>query len=183
MHKLGRYIAEQLKLLRQQRRWSLTEAAAHTGVSKAMLGQIERVESSPTVATLWKIATGFHVPLATFIEPESLDTEPAQPLVQVPDQPISIAELFPYDSEFNMSMCLLQLAPGARRDSEPHPPGVVEHIWVIRGVLAIQIEARWLRLTAGETLRFAADVTHSYANAGNTLLQFQIVMHHPAAGN
>jgi transcriptional regulator with XRE-family HTH domain len=34
-----------------------------------MLGQIERNESSPTVATLWKIATGLNVPFSAFIVP------------------------------------------------------------------------------------------------------------------
>ncbi|PQV67539.1 helix-turn-helix domain-containing protein, partial [Cronobacter sakazakii] len=55
--------------LRQQKNWSLTQAAQETGVSKAMLGQIERNDSSPTVATLGKIATGFNVPFSAFITP------------------------------------------------------------------------------------------------------------------
>lgn len=38
-----------------------------TGVSKAMLGQIERGESSPTVTTLWKIATGLQVSFSSLL--------------------------------------------------------------------------------------------------------------------
>ncbi|WP_370205990.1 helix-turn-helix domain-containing protein, partial [Pararhodobacter marinus] len=37
---------------------SLAQVSALTGVSKAMLGQIERGESSPTLATLWKLCKG-----------------------------------------------------------------------------------------------------------------------------
>jgi transcriptional regulator with XRE-family HTH domain len=59
MQELAGHLAHTLRTLRAQRGWSLTQAAEYTGVSKAMLGQIERGESSPTVATLWKIATGF----------------------------------------------------------------------------------------------------------------------------
>ncbi|MGN9542376.1 helix-turn-helix domain-containing protein [Escherichia coli] len=58
MENLARFLSTTLKQLRQQRGWSLSRLAEATGVSKAMLGQIERNESSPTVATLWKIATG-----------------------------------------------------------------------------------------------------------------------------
>ncbi|MEZ8384857.1 helix-turn-helix domain-containing protein, partial [Vibrio splendidus] len=43
-----------LKRLRQEKGWSLDKTAKETGVSKAMLGQIERGESSPTVAKLWQ---------------------------------------------------------------------------------------------------------------------------------
>ena len=55
---ITQHLATTLKALRQARGWSLSKLAEETGVSKAMLGQIERNESSPTVSTLWKIATG-----------------------------------------------------------------------------------------------------------------------------
>ena len=67
MENLARFLSTTLKQLRQQRGWSLSRLAEATGDSKAMLGQIERNESSPTVATLWKIATGLNVPFSTFI--------------------------------------------------------------------------------------------------------------------
>ena len=49
MENLARFLSTTLKQLRQQRGWSLSRLAEATGVSKAMLGQIERNESSPTV--------------------------------------------------------------------------------------------------------------------------------------
>ena len=55
---ITQHLATTLKTQRQVRGWSLSKLAEETGVSKAMLGQIERNESSPTVSTLWKIATG-----------------------------------------------------------------------------------------------------------------------------
>ncbi|MDM5030122.1 helix-turn-helix transcriptional regulator [Escherichia coli] len=47
MENLARFLSTTLKQLRQQRGWSLSRLAEATGVSKAMLGQIERNESSP----------------------------------------------------------------------------------------------------------------------------------------
>ncbi|ERK16372.1 hypothetical protein L579_4281 [Pantoea sp. AS-PWVM4] len=38
-----------------------------TGVSKSMLGQIERGESSPTLATIEKISAGFQLTLKDFL--------------------------------------------------------------------------------------------------------------------
>jgi len=54
---ISRSIAQHLQSVRKARGLSLDKTAQLTGVSKAMLGQIERGESSPTIATLWKIAT------------------------------------------------------------------------------------------------------------------------------
>ena len=51
-------IGEKLKSIRMARTLSLDDTAVLTGVSKPMLGQIERGQSVPTVTTLWKIATG-----------------------------------------------------------------------------------------------------------------------------
>ena len=61
-------IGEKLKKIRMIQHLTLEEAAAVTGVSKPMLGQIERSQSVPTVTTLWKIATGLKVPLSSFLE-------------------------------------------------------------------------------------------------------------------
>ena len=63
MEAINQRVGVALKQLRQQQGWSLDRAALACGVSKAMLGQIERGESSPTVVTLWKIAAGFHLTL------------------------------------------------------------------------------------------------------------------------
>ena len=53
-------IGPKLKKVRFDRGLTLDNVAEMTGVSKTMLGQIERGESSPTVATLWKLAGGLH---------------------------------------------------------------------------------------------------------------------------
>ena len=68
MDNLTTKISNTLKLLRSQRGWSLDVTSEKTGVSKAMLGQIERGESSPTISTLWKIASGFDVSFSLFVE-------------------------------------------------------------------------------------------------------------------
>src|ERR1700735_226800 len=73
-----KHISLTLKSLRQQRGWSLDRTAEETGVSKAMLGQIERQESSPTIATLWKIASGFNTSFSSFIE--KIDTDFKKPI-------------------------------------------------------------------------------------------------------
>lgn len=59
-------IADRLKTCRKEREISLDKAALLTGVSKAMLGQIERRESAPTIATLWKIASGLNLSFSSF---------------------------------------------------------------------------------------------------------------------
>ena len=64
-------IGQRLEAARQNRNMTLDGLAKITGVSKPMLGQIERGQSSSTVNTLWKIATGMKIPFSFFSRTES----------------------------------------------------------------------------------------------------------------
>lgn len=175
---LATYLAATLKTLRQQRNLSLTQAAEMTGVSKAMLGQIERNESSPTVATLWKIATGFNVPFSLFIAPPAA----SRPAVYDPDkQAMVITPLFPWDEALRFELFAITLAPGAMSESSPHEAGVIEHVVVIEGELELQTQGRWQTLGEGEGLRFSGDEAHAYRNSGALPVRFHSLIHYAKA--
>ncbi|MFM5049990.1 helix-turn-helix domain-containing protein [Aeromonas veronii] len=187
MQEMSQHLAALLKGLRSERGWSLDAAARETGVSKAMLGQIERGESSPTVATLWKIATGFRVSFSSFIEPTP--AAQAEVLYRTADairqQPagegMQVAPLFPYENRFGFELLELTLLPGYQRESEPHEPGVTEHVIVISGMMEVLVEGEWRSLVQGEAVRFAADRPHGYRNLGIAPAIFHNLIHYPVA--
>ena len=184
-HEPNRQIANALRVLRSGRGWSLDRTAQETGVSKAMLGQIERCESSPTIATLWKIASGFQTSLSSLIEPapvgspdgvirrsvEALRKQPA------PDGML-VAVLFPYAPPFGFELFELTLLPGYERLSEAHEPGVTEHVIVLRGPMEVLVEGEWIELGEGEAVRFAADRPHGYRNRRETPAVFHNLIHY-----
>lgn len=173
------YLASTLKNLRHDRGLSLTQAAEKTGVSKAMLGQIERNESSPTVATLWKIATGFNVPFSLFLAPPS---PPVKALYSPPLQEMQVETLFPFDPELRFDHFSIVLAPGALSESSPHDSGVIEHVVVISGILDLKLDGQWHRLPAGDRRRFAGDNAHSYRNSQAEAVHFHSLIHYPVPG-
>jgi XRE family transcriptional regulator, regulator of sulfur utilization len=185
MQEPNSHLAQTLKSLRKQSGWSLDQAARNTGVSKAMLGQIERGESSPTLATLWKIAGGFHISMSHFLappEPGSGDT-----LIRSADavrqQPASdrmlIAPLFPYDPRLGFELLELTLLPGYVRESDAHEPGVTEHVMVIRGAMDLLVDGAWMALNEGSAVRFAADRPHGYRNLSGEPAVFHNLIHYP----
>ncbi|MHB0777453.1 helix-turn-helix domain-containing protein [Halomonas sp. WWR20] len=185
MQNIVHHIAVTLRTMRSARGWSLDRAARETGVSKAMLGQIERGESSPTVATLWKIASGFHVSFSQFIE-VSEGTSIARTLwrdtgAEVFDEMQSgmrVVPLFPFDSSLGVEMFLIELMPGACSESAPHEVGVVEHVIVIDGTMELYLEGEWRHLQAGDGVRFAADQPHGYRNRTEDKARFHNVIHY-----
>ena len=183
-------IAQSIKERRIAREWSLDRMANATGVSKAMLGQIERGESSPTVATLWKIATGLKLPLTELLEtPPAVEMsndgvyvrrDAAELRVQPADEGMIRAILFPYEDRFGFELYELTLAPGFESISEPHEPGVVEHVSVIEGEMELLIEGEWQRLSAGQSVRFPADRRHGYRNCTSQPARLHDIIHYPA---
>lgn len=173
---LTQYLAGTLKSLRQARGWSLSRLAEETGVSKAMLGQIERNESSPTVATLWKIATGLNVPFSTFIAaPDTITPQAYDP----DQQAMVITPLFPWDAQLHFDLFSITLAPGALSESTPHERGVIEHVVVISGLLEMCLDGQWQTIGANSGLRFAADKPHAYRNSSAQTVHFHSLIHYP----
>ncbi|MEW7863966.1 helix-turn-helix domain-containing protein [Aeromonas diversa] len=180
----GVRIAARLRELRQTLGWSLDRTASETGVSKAMLGQIERGESSPTVATLWKIATGFKVSFSSFLDVPAPDPttlfRSADALRSQPGEAgMLVAPLFPFDPSLGFELFEMTLLPGYERESEPHERGVSEHVLVIEGEMEVLIEGGWHRLRRGEAVRFAADALHGYRNQGEAPVRFHNLIRYP----
>ncbi len=172
---ITQHLAATLKTLRQARGWSLSKLADETGVSKAMLGQIERNESSPTVSTLWKIATGLNVPFSAFITPEA--DRPA--VFDSQQQAMVIKPLFPWDETLRFDHFSITLAPGALSESTPHEAGVIEYVVVIDGELEMNINGEWQTVYADSGVRFAGDKAHAYRNSTDRPVHFHSLIHYP----
>lgn len=153
-------IAKRLKTLRKEKGLSLDATAKLTSVSKAMLGQIEREESSPTIAVLWKIASGLNASFSSFItKPEEADI--AQRTFPH-DENMQIKTLFEYSPDSGMEMFEITLSHNHEQLSTPHSVGVVEHIIVRSGTLSVFYNDTWHILEKGQTCRFMSDQAHGY---------------------
>ncbi len=185
MTDINHQISGTLKTLRQARGWSLDKAALETGVSKAMLGQIERGESSPTIATLWKIASGFRTSFSSFIDDSAADlTQPIHRGGQTQqlhpsDDKIRVMPLFPFDHELNVEIFIIELLPGCEHLSPPHKHGVIEHVIVVEGSMEVLINNQWKKLKKGEGLRFNADQPHGYRNNITNNALIHDIIHYP----
>jgi transcriptional regulator with XRE-family HTH domain len=173
-----------LKSLRKEKGWSLDKTAEKTGVSKAMLGQIERQESSPTIATLWKIATGFNTSFSSFIEDSdstlNLSVHRAGEAKQLHphDNKIRVMPLFPFDDELNVEIFVIELLPKCVHLSPPHQQGVIEHVIVTEGTMEVLVGDTWRRLHKGEGLKFNASLTHGYRNLSPKVACFHDIIHY-----
>ncbi|MCE0555379.1 MULTISPECIES: XRE family transcriptional regulator [unclassified Motilimonas] len=179
-------VGENLRQLRKEKGWSLDVAAKATGVSKAMLGQIERGESSPTVAKLWQIASGFNTSFSRFIAPpgreilESMFRDAAELRQESLNKGFFVSLLFPFEQTLGFEIFEISLAPHYQHQSEPHNLGVTEHILCISGEMAVLFADQWHPLKAGQAVRFNAHQPHGYKNLGTEQAVFHNVIHYPS---
>ncbi len=169
-------IASYLKTLRKAKGLSLDATSKLTGVSKAMLGQIEREESSPTISTLWKIASGLESSFSAFFsnDPSLLSSARAFP----DDEKMKVSTLFPYQADSGMEMFEITLTAYHQQLSLPHGVGVIEHIHVLKGELSVYFNSEWHSLKSGESIRFFSDQPHGY-KAITESVTFQNIICYP----
>ena len=165
-------VGRNLRRLRVRQGLSLERLAKQSGVSRAMLGQIETGKSVPTIGLLWKIATALGVPFANLIATDDsrgmlvLRRTSAKLLSSNQGQFTSRA-LFPFDSERHVEFYELKLAPLHRENADAHAPGTRENLVVARGTIEIiSGSERPVTLSEGDAILFEADMPHSYRNLG-----------------
>jgi transcriptional regulator with XRE-family HTH domain len=165
-------VGRNLRRLRMRQGHSLERLAKHSGVSRAMLGQIETGRSTPTIGLLWKVAAALRVPFASLMAADDargnlIFRRASAKLLSSNQGRFTSRALFPFDSERDVEFYELRIAPLHREDAEAHPPGTRENLVVAKGsVEIISGSERPVTLNEGDAILFEADVPHSYSNLG-----------------
>lgn len=163
-------VSANLKRLRAEHDLTLDQLSETSGVSRAMLNQIETGKSVPTIATLWKVAAGLHVPFQQLIQVEAgpksvvLRRSDAKVLANA-EGTFSSRALFPYDGgPRTTEFYELVLAPGGTERAEAHTRGTTEQIVVVKGRVVIEVAGIAHELGERDAIGFQADVAHAYIN-------------------
>ncbi len=179
---LSALVGANLRRLRTKRGHSLERLAKLSGVSRAMLGQIETAKSVPSIGVLWKVANALQVPFATLIAsagatgPVVLRKKEAK-VLESSDGSFSSRALFPFDEERKVEFYELRISPGHTETAEAHAHGTYENLFVAKGVVEIALEGEANQsLSEGDAILFKADVAHHYKNLGTTDAVLYLVM-------
>ncbi len=174
-------VGRNLRRLRTKRGLALEALSRASGVSRAMLSQIELGQSTPTINVLWKIARALAVPFSALMT----DPTDAQPtvmraatarLLTSHDGTFQSRALFPFGTPHVVEFYELRLAPKSVEKADPHPPGTKENLVVAEGALGMVVAGKRHLLTTGDAILFDADVPHEYWNEGSVPARMFLVM-------
>lgn len=159
-----------LRRMRAARSMSLEALARASGVSRAMLSQIELGRSTPTIKVLWRVARALDVPFSALIADSRprdstaiLRADKARRLTSA-DGRFSSRALFPTGGPRRVEFYELRLSPKGVEDAEAHASGTVENLVVQRGSVEITVGGEIHSLAPGDAIQFTADTPHRYRN-------------------
>jgi len=174
-------VGERVRTLREAMGLSLRELAKTSGVSAPMVSQVERGETSPTLAIAEKIASGLDLTLSQLLR---LDEEPQVVVVRnartVSRGGHGYAELTPSLPGERHSVSSHSLKPGAATggpgDPPLHEPGSRETAVVLDGALVLVLGDERYALKTGDAVTFDADLEHHFENPGKKETSFIAVV-------
>jgi transcriptional regulator with XRE-family HTH domain len=166
-------IANNLRSIRETRNLSLDQLSDLTGVSKSMLRQIETGNSSPTIATIWKIANGLHVSFTALLRKPVVQAEVrafrGQKPLTAESNHYRLFPLIPFDPQQSFETYYVELDPGTVFSGEPHQGNVYEYVFVHQGKLQITVEGKQFKINKDEFLQFQANCPHEYKCLGKKM--------------
>lgn len=166
-------LSERINELRKQRRWTLEQLSAASGVSRSMLSEIERGRANPTLAVAMRIAEAFSLTLDQLV----LDSNTRRAIHVVKadddshvfraDDECQIRTLSPLHLEKDIEFYHIRLESGAELDSAPHFRGCREIVTVNSGTCQLTAGKHSEALNPGDSACYPADQPHSLRNLAN----------------
>ena len=170
---LSGQLGKTVQRLRKAYSLSLSELSEQSGVAKSIISQIERNETNPTLATIWRLAQALDVSIERVLQ--TAEDEPFLERSSKGDTPILVSD----DGKCRLAITgwiktveWLQwydfsAEPGGVLDSDAHQRGSVESLSVLDGELQVEVAGVTETCRAGETLRYRCDRAHTIRNTSD----------------
>ncbi len=176
-------VGGRVRALREGLDLSLRDLAGRSGVSAPMLSQVERGETSPTLAVAERIAGGLDLTLSQLLR---LDEGTNVAVTRAGEgrgrerAGHRVEELTPPLPGQRADVSMHTLEPGASTggagDPPLHEPGSRETAVILSGDLTLVVDGERHELSRGDSVTFDADLSHHFENRGRRATSFVAVV-------
>jgi transcriptional regulator with XRE-family HTH domain len=169
---LSGHLGKTIQRLRKAYNLSLSELAEQSGVAKSIISQIERNETNPTLATIWRLSQALDVSIERVLAAHDEDpfvetTDRADtPVLASEDGTVKLAIIGWIQTVEWLQWYAVTAEPGGELDAEGHQRGSVECLSVTEGALEVEVGGRIEKVEAGGTVRYRSDRRHTIRNRG-----------------
>ena len=167
-------IARSLRRERERVGLSLSELGKRAGVAKSTLSQLESGAGNPSIETLWALSLALDIPFSRLVDPPRTPVQVIRrgegPAVRSEQAEYRTALLSASPPHARRDIYLVTSEPGSRRVSDPHAPGVVEHVVLCTGRALVGPAEAPVELLPGDFMSYPGDLPHVFEalEAGTT---------------
>ena len=179
---MERRIAEGLKLHREQLGFSANDLAERSGVSRAMVSKIERLEVSPTAVLLGRLCNALGITLSGLIA--AAETASSPPIARGADQPVwrdphtglLRTMVSPRNTGSKVEIVHVDLPPAAEVVYDAVRNAYDQHLLILQGKLTLLEGEQEVELGAGDCMHSRVDVAHTFRNRGRSACKYLVVI-------
>jgi transcriptional regulator with XRE-family HTH domain len=167
-------IGDQIRARRTAIGLTQTELADRSGVSKAMICDVEAGKKNPTIRLLGQLASGLESSISELLDLDETprfvpDRRERQRLLIDPESGVERRVLS--SAMIRRGIEVIEYTYPPKTDCggfPPHQPGTYESAVVIKGRVRMEMGSETIELKEGDSVTYAADVEHSTWNTGDT---------------
>jgi len=165
-------LGKTIQRLRKAYNMSLGELSEQSGVAKSIISQIERNETNPTLSTVYRLSRALDTSIDEVLKADGgtvfleHQMKSAIPILESQDGLCRLAITGPLNLIDLTQWYDFQAKPNGLLESEPHPPGTVEHLYMLKGEVEITVGEEVKVAKAGEAIRYRGDLPHKIRNIG-----------------
>lgn len=159
-------VALALRRARTRAGLSLGELARSANIAKSTLSQLESGGGNPSLETLWALSMALGVAPSELLDPPRPRSQVIRAgegsALQAAEADYRAILLAACPPNARRDIYLITAEPGSARESEPHMPGVVEHVVLSGGRARVGTADDPAVLGPGDYIVYPADVAHVF---------------------
>ena len=165
-------LGKTIQRLRKAYNMSLGELSEHSGVAKSIISQIERNETNPTISTVYRLSKALDTTIDEVLKADDTNVflehqlKSGIPILESQDGLCRLAIAGPLNLVNQIQWYDFVARPKGVLESDPHPPGTVEHLYLLTGEIEVTTGDDTKRARMGEAIRFRGDLPHKIVNVG-----------------
>jgi len=165
-------LGKTIQRLRKAYNMSLGELSEQSGVAKSIISQIERNETNPTLSTVYRLSRALDTSIDEVLKVDSgtvfleHQVKSAIPILESQDGLCRLAIIGPLNLIDLTQWYDFHAKPNGVLESDPHPPGTVEHLYMLKGEVEITVGEEVKVAKTGEAIRYRGDLPHKIRNLG-----------------
>jgi len=166
---ISNLVGNKIREIRALRKMTQQQLADRADIPRATLASMERDDSNPSLAAVYKIAVALDITIDALlaVKDQRVAVTRAKNMGHsVSGDGLYKATAISPASNAHFHQQLFYLEAKSTYQGKPHPPGSEEYLHILEGEVTLDAAGEVVQLSQGDSACFRSNIEHSYYNPG-----------------